>query len=213
MPDSLLEQISGANSNNLFMQCESLNRAAIRPLPAGYSFRLCRPDELEIWKESWAQGKYMDFVNHYYDLMYAPRADEFFRRCTFAVDRDDRPAATCFIWRSYGGRISTVGWFHVWPHCRGLGLGHAILGEVLKSAQFPVYLHTHPIAYRAIKCYSDLGFRFITDPVVGYRENDLEKSLPCLREVMPEAVFRNLQTTRATGELLEAARMNETAEF
>jgi GNAT superfamily N-acetyltransferase len=211
--DSLQEQIAGANSNNLFMQCEKLNLNAVRPLPAEYSFRLCRKDELNIWKESWAQGKYIDFVNYYYNLMYAPREDEFFNRCTFIVDENDRPIATCFIWRSYNDSISSVGWFHVWPQYQGLGLGHAILGEVLKNAKFPVYLHTHPIATKAIKCYSDLGFKFVTDPIIGYRENDLEKSLPYLKEVMPEIVFNNLQTTKATIELLEAALMNETAEF
>jgi len=213
MPDSLEDQIVGANSNNLFMQCKEPNFDVVRPLPKGYSFRLCRRDELEIWKESWAQDKYLDFVNNYYDLMFAPREDEFFNRCTFIVDKDDKPVATCFIWRSYNDSISTVGWFHVWPQCQGLGLGHAILGEVLKSAKFPVYLHTHAIATRAIKCYSDFGFKLITDPIVGYRKNNLEEGLACLKEVMPETVFNKLQTTEATKELLEAALMNDIAEF
>lgn len=34
---------------NLFMMCESLRREAFAPLPAGYSVRLCREDELETW--------------------------------------------------------------------------------------------------------------------------------------------------------------------
>jgi len=213
MVDALSEQIAGANSGNLFMQCEQPNLAAARPLPPGYSFRLCRRDELETWKESWAQGRYRDFVDYYYDLIYAPREDEFFNRCTFLVDPGDRPVATCFIWPSYGGRISTLGWFHVWPQYQGLGLGHAVLGEVLRTAELPVYLHTHPIATRAIKCYCDFGFRLITDPLVGYRENNLTEGLAYLKSALPEAVFNGLRTTRATPELLAAALLNETAEF
>jgi len=213
MPDALQEQINDTNSNNLFMQCEKLNFEAIRPLPKGFSFRLCRRDELDVWKESWAQGEYRDFVNYYYNLMYAHREDEFFNRCTFIVDKNDNPVATCYIWRSYNNSISTVGWFHVWPEYQGLGLGHAILGEVMKNAEFPVYLHTHPIATKAIKVYSDLGFQLITDPVIGYRKNDLEESLPCLKANMPEHVFDKLQTTTATKALLEAALLSEMAEF
>ena len=31
-------------------------------------------------------------------------------------------------------------------------------------------LHTHPSSYRAIKLYSDMGFKLLTDPIIGTRQ-------------------------------------------
>jgi len=212
MADTLQDMITSANENNLFLQCDEPNRNAFRPMPKGFSIRLCRQDELDIWKGIWAAGKYMDFVNWYYNEVYAPHGDEFFRRVTFAVDENDKPVATSGIWHSYG-KINTVLLFHVLPEYEGLGIGRGLFTEVLKNAEFPVYAHTHPIANRAVKLYSDFGFKLITDSVVGYRENNLQESLPYLKEVLPQKDFENLQTTNANSDLLEAALLRELAEF
>jgi len=107
MNDKLQDMIVGANSNNLFMQCDEPNLNAFSPMPKGFTTRLCRRDELIVWKTMWAQGEYMDFVNYLYDKIYAPYEDEFFCRCMFAVDKNDKPVATSGIWRSYG-KINTV---------------------------------------------------------------------------------------------------------
>ena len=212
MSDALVDMIEGANSNNLFFQCDAPDLAAFRALPDGLSARLCRRDELIVWKEMWAQGKYMDFVDYYYGEVYARREEEFFNSCMFAVDEDDVPVATAGIWLAYG-KVNTVMWFHVLPELEGRGIGRGLFSEVLRNSTFPIYVHTHPIANRAIKLYSDFGFKLITDPVVGYRENNLEESLAYLKTVLPEEDFAKLQTTRANAELLEAALLNELAEF
>jgi len=56
MNDNLQTMIECANSNNLFMQCNMADEGAFRPLPKGFTSRLCRRDEISIWKEMWAQG-------------------------------------------------------------------------------------------------------------------------------------------------------------
>jgi hypothetical protein len=35
---------------NLFMQCDTPDKTAFSELPYGFTFRLCRHDELEVWK-------------------------------------------------------------------------------------------------------------------------------------------------------------------
>ena len=212
MTDTLQKMIEGANSNNLFMQCDSPNKKAFRPLPRGFTSRLCKHDEIIVWKEMWAQGKYMDFVNYYYDAVYAPHESEFLCRCMFAVDENDKPVATAGIWRSYG-RINTVMWYYVLSEYEGRGIGRGLLSEVLKGTEYPVYVHTHPIAHRAIKLYSDFGFKLITEPAIGYRKNDLYDSLPYLLKILPKSDYAGLKFTEANEELLTAALSSEFAEF
>ena len=197
---------------NLFMQCDAPNKGAFRALPDGYSSRFCRRDELEAWKRIAAEEQYGVFVINFYNNLYTENDDEFFNRCLFVCNAYDTPVASAFIWRSYG-QINAFSWFRVLPEYEGKGLGRALLSEILKNAEFPVYLHTQPTSARAIKLYSDLGFKLITDPVIGYRRNNLDESLPHLQKVLPENDYANLQFVKANKELLTAALTSELAEF
>ena len=201
-----------AGNYNLFMQCDEINKTAFRMLPDGYSFRLCMRDELEIWKRVVAEEQHVGYVSEYYEKVYKEREDEFFRRCLFVCDTEGKPVASTFIWRSYGA-INTVGWFRVLPEYEGKGIGRAILSEALRNTEFPVYLHTQPTSARAIKLYAGFGFKLVTDPVVGFRNNDLKVSWTYLKKVLPAADFANLRFTEANKELLRAAMTNETSEF
>ena len=52
---------------NLFMQCDTPNKTAIRELPHGFSFRLCRRDELDEWKRVVVEEQYVGYVAEYAD--------------------------------------------------------------------------------------------------------------------------------------------------
>ena len=197
---------------NLFMQCDTPDKTASRELPHGFSFRLCRNDELEVWKRVVAEEQYVDYVAEYYENVYAKHADEFFRRCMFVCNANDKPVASTFIWRSYG-KINTIGWFRVLPEYEGHGLGRALLSEILKDADYPVYLHTQPTSVRAIKLYSDFGFKLLTDPIIGHRKNDLAESLPYLKKVLPDIDYKKLLFAEADSALIEAAMSSEISEF
>ena len=136
----------------------------------------------------------------------------FFRRCLFVCDSADKSVASGFIWRSYR-QINTVAWLAVIPEYEGRGLGRALISKILSDTKFPVYLHTQPTSARAIKLYSDFGFKLVTNPTVGYRKNDIEKSLEYLHAVLPPADFKKLRFATANEELLIAALLSETAEF
>jgi GNAT superfamily N-acetyltransferase len=206
------ESFETLGNYNIFMQCDVPNTDAFRKLPDGYSFRLCKRYELDVWKRILVHEQYIDSVTAYYDRVYAPFEDEFFRRCLFVCDVNDTPVASTFIWRSYG-LINTVGWFGVMPKHEGKGLGRALISEVLRGADFPVYLHTQPTSARAIKLYSDFGFKLITGFIPGNRNNDLEDSLPYLKKILPDKDYAALQYTTANPELITAIQSNELAEF
>lgn len=204
---------------NLFMTCDRIDRGAFAALPEGFTVRACRPDELDVWKrmhfdteeEARANRAYMD---EYFARVYAPRGDEFFRRCLMAC-AGEVPVGTCFVWRAYG-RVNTVHWFKVLRAWEGRGLGRALLSRALEGLgadDMPVCLHTQPASFRAIKLYSDFGFRLVTDARVGARPNDLGRALPALCEAMPLEAFRALRFAPAPDELVKAAAGESFSEF
>lgn len=199
---------------NLFMVCRSLNPAALSELPAGYHFRYCREDELDLWKalpfdNPGDAQQYRDFMDDFYDNVYAPRGKEFFERCLLICNEHDEPIATGFTWKVYDS-FHAVHWLKVKNEYEGQGLGRALLSEIMRALEpddYPVYLHTHPSSFRAIKLYADFGYALLTNPIIGSRENQLEQSLPYLKQHMPGEVFSRLEFTSAPDAFLEAVRV------
>lgn len=213
MPEGLPDQ-------NLFMMCSALNPAAVRSLPPGYSIRKCREDELGIWMdfpfdEPIEAEKHRGYMTSFFRNVYADKKKLFFDKCLFVCDSHDRPIGTCFAWKAYG-KITTIHWFKVLKQHEGLGIGRALLSYVMQSlstGDYPVFLHTQPESYRAIKLYADFGFVLLSDPVIGTRSNDLEEFLPILQAVMPSEAFQALRVTRGPGFFLEAVSSSSIVQF
>lgn len=155
---------------------------------------------------------YIDYLSDYYTRVYEKHGEEFFRRLTFICSPDDKPVSTCLLWKAYG-LINTIGWFRTLPQYQGRGLGRAILSKVLADTKYPVFLHTHPTSVRAVKLYSDFGFKLLTDPVIGFRENHPIESLTILKKTMPEGAFSKLQMVCAPVSFLEAVKTSHMDEF
>ena len=192
---------------NLFMMCESLQREAFAPLPAGYSVRLCREDELETW------------------MALTPKARSRSPSCKTITSGSTKTRGSCFLRSaSLSATARTPRWApafcgslrqnHHPPLAEGaapagsLGLGRGLLSQVLAQAgpeDFPIYLHTHPSCFRAVHLYGEFGFRLLRGPAVGGRSNDLEKSLPYLEQAMPREYFQQLAFADAPQALLQAA--------
>lgn len=197
---------------NLFMMCETLNQSALSELHADYHIRPCRRDELEIWKAihfdtpAEAAENYA-YMSGFFDRVYAPDGDMFYQKCLFVCNSQDRPVGTCTAWRNFGC-ATTIHWFKILREYEGKGLGRALLSEVMRrlsANDYPVFLHTQPASYRAVKLYSDFGFSLLTDPQIGHRSNDLAAALPYLKNIMPAAAFESLRFAAAPEWFLEAA--------
>jgi len=216
--------ISGAiPSKDLFMMCPSLDRSAFGELPRSFHFRKCRRDELEVWKAMLldfphspeVHDEYMQAMTAYYNAVYARKSDLFYEKCLLACDEDDTPVGRGFIWKAYD-KINTVHWYKVLKKYENRGIGRAILTVLMKDLvenDYPVYLHTHPSSFRAIKLYSDFGFRLIKNPAVGKRNNDLEECLPILKKFMPKNDFKRLKIIEAPQSFLDIAASSEVEEF
>lgn len=205
---------------NIFMMCEALNPDALAEMPAGFSVRSCRPEELGVWKAmpfdtAEQAAKYDGYMTDFFKAVYGGREAEFFAKTLFVCDARGRPVATCLLWRAYG-EFNTIHWFKVLPEYEGRGIGRALLSIIMRDLpehDYPVYLHTQPGSFRAIKLYSDFGFALLAGKKFGTRKNDLAECLPILEEFMPAKYFRNLRIDNAPKEFEEALRKYETTEF
>jgi hypothetical protein len=83
----------------------------------------------------------------------------------------------------------------------------------LAKRGYPVYLHTQPGSFRAVKLYSDFGFSLLAGEKFGSRKNDLTECLPILEQFMPIKYFQKLTITEAPPEFVKALNKYETIEF
>ena len=207
-------------NKNLFMMCKVLNPEALAELPNAYHVRTCRRDELDMWAkmpfdDPLTADKFSEFMMSYFNDVYADSGNLFFQSCLFVCDKNDTPIATCFGWKAYR-KISTIHWFKVLKAYEGQGIGRALLSIVMQSFSqddFPIYLHTQPSSFRAIKLYSDFGFAFLTDETIGFRQNDLKECLPYLKTQMFQSDFENIRLTRAPRTFLDDVKSSRIGQF
>jgi ribosomal protein S18 acetylase RimI-like enzyme len=205
---------------NIFMMCEQLNNDALSELKSEYYFRNCRPDELERWKafpfdtES-VPAEYEDFMNQFINDSYSSDMQTFFNNTIFVCNKDDTPIATCSYWKAYG-KFNSIQWLKTLKEYEGQGLGRAVLSEIMKNFgldDYPIYLHTQPGSFRAIKLYADFGFKLLKGGKIGHRINQLEKCLPVLREFIPEKDFEKLEITDTPEHFIKLTENETTIQF
>ena len=205
---------------NIFMMCEQLNEDALTELNTDYYFRNCRPDELELWKAfpfdaDTIPPEYENFMNQIIKDSYSDKMDVFFQNTIFVCNKDDKPIATCSHWKAYG-KFNSIHWLKTLKAYEGMGLGRAVLSEVMRKFNkndYPVYIHTQPGSYRAISLYSSFGFDLLKGGQLGTRTNELEKSLPILKEFIPGKDFENLKIKDTPGHLLKLLEDETTIQF
>jgi ribosomal protein S18 acetylase RimI-like enzyme len=205
---------------NLFMMCKKINTSALSKLPDEYHIRACRRKELGIWKgmpfdDKETAKEYEYFMTKYFEDVYKDKESLFFDKCLYVCDKNDTPIGTCFAWKAYD-KITTIHWFKVVKSLEGLGIGRALLSFVMndiKEMDYPVYLHTQPSSFRAIKLYSDFGFEILTDPIIGYRQNDFAECMPILKKYMLQKDYEKLQFAKAPKTFLEAVMSSKINEF
>lgn len=205
---------------NIFMMCEQLNEDALTELAADYYFRNCRPDELELWKafpfdSETVPAEYEDFMNQIIKDSYSENMDIFFKNTLLVCNKQDKPVATCTYWKAYG-KINSIHWLKTIRTYEGKGIGRAVLSAIMKrfvNTDYPIYIHTQPGSFRAIKLYSDFGFQLLRGGKLGTRINELEKCLPILKEFMPQKDFQKLVIRDTPDSLIEELKNETTIQF
>ncbi|MDR1639875.1 MAG: GNAT family N-acetyltransferase [Clostridiales bacterium] len=189
-------------------------------MPKGFSVRNPKLNELDAWKrmpfdDNETAERYMGYMTDYFNRVYAPEGSLFFKTCCFAVDQNDVPVGTCFTWKTYG-RFTTMHWLKVVKQYESLGIGRALLSHVLRQLSpedYPIFLHTQTGSFRAIKLYTDFGFKILKDELIGQRQNQIEAGLPLLKKYMPSEAYENLKFEYAPQAFLEEAAKRDTNDF
>ena len=205
---------------NIFTMCDKLNENAITVLNKDYYFRNCRLDELDIWKalpfdSETVPLEYQHFMNQYVIETYGEKVDLFLKNTLFVCDKNDKPIASCSHWKAYG-KINTIQWFKTVKNYEGKGIGRALLSEIMKHFEptdYPIYLHTQPGSFSAIKLYVDFGFVLLKSENVGTRSNDFDLSLPILKRFMPEKDFTSIRAIEIPLSLLMSLENEITIQF
>jgi GNAT superfamily N-acetyltransferase len=205
---------------NIFMMCERINQNALTDLNPDYYFRNCRPEELELWKafpfdSDTVPAEYEDFMNQIINDSYSREMDTFFQNTLFVCNNEGEPVATCSHWKAYG-KINTIHWLKTRKAYEGKGIGRALLSAIMKrfdSKDYPIYLHTQPGSFRAIKLYSDFGFQLLRGGRLGTRMNELEKCLPILQEFMTKKDFEHLRIIDTPDDLIKLLESETTIQF
>lgn len=207
-------------NQNIFMICRQLNRGAFSALPAGFTTRALHRTELPAWKampfdDPQEAQAYRAFMDEYFQTTYARAEKTFFANTLVICDSSNRMVATGLLWHAYA-LFLTVHWIKVLKEYEGRGLGRALLSLLfapVTEADLPMYLHTQPESFRAIKLYSDFGFELLTDPRIGTRDNHIFDCLPFLKQTMPEKDFAQLKFTSAPAEFISGMAPQTTEQF
>ena len=204
---------------NLFMICKRLNPQAFSSLPHGFALRTLRREEFRAWQampfDDEFTTEHLAFMDDYFRITYARDEEKFFASTLVICNEDDQMVATCFLWPAYG-LYTTVHWFKVHRAYENRGIGRALLSllfQAVKEEEMPIYLHTQPESFRAIKLYSDFGFELLTDPQIGPRKNHLIQCLPYLQEKMPQQDYDRLRFTTAPAEFIAGMALQTNDQF
>lgn len=205
---------------NLFMMCAQPDLRAFSALPDGYTVRTCTPDDLPAWKAfpfdtDHPTPDQLAFMDGFFAQAYHRDMDLFFRNTLLVCDPTGLPVATCSSWPAYG-KFQTIQWFKTLKSHEGRGLGRAVLSLVMQRfapEDYPIYLHTQPGSFRAVKLYADFGFRLLRGERFGTRTNDLEQCLPWLRAFMPISHFDALEYADAPEGFVQGLVGEEGIEF
>ena len=82
----------------------------------------------------------------------------------------------------------------------------------IPSEYYPIYLHTQPGRFRAIKLYTDFGFKILTDEKIGNRENNYLESLKYLKYFMKDN-YNKLEFTESDGSFSKIAKQYKINQF
>lgn len=191
---------------NFLMRCDIIKSETTKNLPDGFSFKMYEAGDESLWADiEIAIGEFINMskeqVEEYFRKEYFQKKEELGKRCIFIMDEKNNAVASCTAWFDEKGDsfVPSVHWLAVHPEVQEKGLGRAVLRKTMEVFQaykeVPVYLHTQPWSFRAIKLYLDMGFCAVKSDTFSDFVNEYEEAVKVLEEFMPYEIYKKLVET------------------
>jgi len=187
------------------MRCDKINHDAYRHLPEHVEIEYYQNGMEVVWKDiQKAAGEFASRSDKeilaYFTDRFGDETELLEKHCLFLKDsRKNQYIGTCMAWHAKqgSGSVPILHWLAVSDQYAGQGYARILITLVLQifeqeHPQEPIYLHTQPSSYPAIKLYHDFGFRICRTDTYGTAVNEYEEAVSILKEVMTEDSFESL---------------------
>ena len=184
---------------NIIMKKDTSTACDTPALPSQFELHAYRPGVEQQWAE--LEYEIGDFpsvqeARTYFTKTYMSRPDLLARRGVFISDKESGGlVGACIAWgdEQNGAPISSLHWLIAKETYQGRGIGSALIATALsiyeKENAFPVYLHTQPWSYQAVRLYHKFGFRLMKQESFANYENQYALAVPVLaRYIEPECM-------------------------
>ena len=176
------------------MRCDDYDIQAI--IESDFNIRNYKNGDENYWAE--IEYKIGDFssveeAKEYFVQKY--NSDELAEKCFFAETSDGKVVGSCIAWydQKDNAIVSSLHWLAVLPAHQNNGIGRALVIAVMnyykENNLLPVYLHTQPWSYKAIKLYYSLGFNIQQEDTFGNYKNEYKEAKEILSNYLPLEVL------------------------
>ena len=193
---------------SIIMRCDCVETGAFSEIASEVEIVFYKAGMEEIWAQvQKAAGEFADVsyeqVISYFMGRYGDKPEELERRCIFLKEKKTGAfIGTCMAWFVLKGKkiVPVLHWLAVADDFSGKGYARMLITQVIKlfeeyAPDEPIYLHTQPWSYRAIKLYNDFGFNIAKSDTYGTAVNEYEESMLILQKCMEKEAFAKLQRT------------------
>ena len=179
---------------NIIMRCDTYEVQPINTVD--FQIRKYRKGDENHWAEiECAIGDFGSIkeAKNYFIQNY--NYSELSERCFFAETDNGKVVGTCIAW--YDNKndftVSSLHWLAVLPEYQQKGIGRALIISVMNyykvNDSLPVYLHTQPWSYKAIKLYYSLGFKLLQSDTFGNYTNEYNEATEILKQYLPQEIL------------------------
>ena len=193
---------------SIIMRCDCVKKGAFLETASEVEMVFYKAGMEEVWAQvQKAAGEFADEsyeqVISYFMRRYGDNPVELERRCIFLKEKKTGTfIGTCMAWFALKDKkiVPVLHWLAVADDFSGKGYARMLITQVIKlfeeyAPDAPIYLHTQPCSYRAIKLYNDFGFNIAKSDTYGTAVNEYEEAMLILQKCMEEEAFMKLQRT------------------
>ena len=186
----------------IIMRCDTINKSAYVDLHKNYCMERYKNGMEAVWVDiQKAAGEFVHETDEEVRSYFLNRFDRvaLYDKCIFLKEMDTgKYIGTCIAWEEEweNSIIPVLHWLAVSDEYAGKGIARMIITQVMEmfeaKGKYPIYLHTQPWSYKAIKLYNDFGFNICKKDMFCDAENEYNLAMPVLKRIMNKEAYIRL---------------------